>query len=146
MGSSQNLTIVSVSLAGVVSVAVAGETWDLFDTMVGIILLLVLFAYGDFEANDIGSMAESLAVSTVVGFCVMLIAGPWIEMLPAFSGIWVDIWFAIFWVVLSAVAFGSLHRGYLARIAHWHSDLDPTVTIITANFGLPFLVHPGSPE
>jgi hypothetical protein len=109
-----------VSLAGVVSVAITGETWDLFDSMVGIILLLVLFAYCDFEANDIGSMAEALAVSAVVGFCVMLIAGPWIEMLPAFTGIWIDIWFAVFWLLLSAVAYGSLRRGYLARMARWH--------------------------
>jgi hypothetical protein len=120
VGSSQNITIVSVSLAGVVSVAVTGETWDLFDTMVGIILLLVLFAYADFVASDIGSLAESLAVSTVVGFCIVMIAGPWIEMLPAFSGVWKDIWFVVIWVMLSVVAYVSLDRGYLARIARWH--------------------------
>lgn len=72
---SDNSTVISVAIAGVVAVAVAPEGWDFSDTIVGLLLLIVLVTYGNFGPETMGSRRERVALSAVVGFCLTLVIG-----------------------------------------------------------------------
>ena len=70
-----NPTVVGVAIAGIVSVVGDEDAWDLYDSMVGVTLVLVLLAYGRFRRQTVASRSEAVAVGAVWAFCLVLIVG-----------------------------------------------------------------------
>ncbi len=125
---SQDATLIGVAVAGIISVVISEGEWDLFDTMVGLALLLVLLAYGKFRREVVGSPWEAAAVGAVFAFCVVLMVGPLIAAIPD----WVHwpvapaqprqlegFWFCAVWLPL-AVAFALILHLAGERLLHPH--------------------------
>jgi hypothetical protein len=105
-------TLIGVALAGIISVLVTEDEWDLFDSMVGVVLLLVLLAYGKFRREAVGSRLEAAAVGAVFAFCAILVIGVVIDQFarwlgwppePLARGALDGFWFVAVWLVLTVV-------------------------------------------
>jgi hypothetical protein len=70
-----NLAVVGVALGGVIGVAVAPERWDFYDTMIGILLIAILFVYGNYSQGRSAKITEIIVLAATTGFCVLLILG-----------------------------------------------------------------------
>lgn len=121
-------TVVGVAIAGIVSVIVSEDDWDLYDSLVGVALILVLLAYGRFRREVVASPWEAVAVGGVWSFCLLLVFGLVIDEFqgwfgwPPFAAANRDLegfWFCVVWLIGTAV-FGAalwlagerlVHRG-----------------------------------
>jgi uncharacterized membrane protein len=112
VGPGQDATVIGVAIAGIVSVVVTEDQWDLFDSMVGLVLLLVLLAYGRFRREVVASPWEAAAVGAVFAFCAVLVFGLAIDHIQswlrwpgfaqtnrAFEGFW----FCAVWLLLTVI-------------------------------------------
>ena len=119
-------TIIGVAFAGIVSVVVTQDEWDLFDSMVGLTLMAVLLAYGRFRREVVTSPWEAVAVGAVWAFCVVLVFGVLIEDIqgwvrwppiaeerPGLAGFW----FAMVWLA-GTVVFAVALRVSGERLLH----------------------------
>ena len=105
-------TVIGVAIAGIVSVVVTEDDWDLFDSMIGLTLILVLLAYGRFRREVVASRWEAVAVGAVWAFCVVLVLGPVIDEVQGWLG-WprgaqaggglAGFWFCAVWVACTAL-------------------------------------------
>jgi hypothetical protein len=116
---SQDATLVGVAVAGIISVVISEGEWDLFDSMVGLALLLVLLAYGKFRREVVNSPWEAIAVGAVFAFCVVLLVGPLIAVIPNWTHWPVPpaqprqlegFWFCVVWLPLAVVFALVLHH------------------------------------
>ena len=114
--------VVGVAIAGIVTVVIDEANWDLFDSMVGLVLALVLLAYGRFRREAVASRWEAAAVGSVWAFCAVLVVGPAIaelppprfaEARPALGGFW----FAVAWLAGTALG-AALLWGAGERLVH----------------------------
>lgn len=119
-------TVVGVAIAGIVSVVVSEDEWDLFDSMVGLTLVFVLLAYGRFRREVVSSRWEAVAVGAVWAFCVVLVFGVLIEDIqgrvrwPPIAEQRGDLggfWFAAVWLACT-VAFAVVLRLAGERLVH----------------------------
>ncbi|HEU5433984.1 MAG TPA: hypothetical protein VFU81_20105 [Thermomicrobiales bacterium] len=125
---SQDATLVGVAVAGIISVVISEGAWDLFDSMVGLALLLVLLAYGKFRREVVRSPWEAIAVGAVFAFCIVLMVGPLIAAIPDWTH-WPiapaqprqleGFWFCVVWLPL-AVAFALILHHAGERLLHRH--------------------------
>jgi hypothetical protein len=113
-------TLLGVAFAGIVSVVVSEDEWDLFDSMIGLTLVFLLLAYGRFRREVVGSRWEAVAAGAVWGFCVVLVFGFLIEDIqgwlrwPPVAGQRQDLtgfWFAAVWLVATVVFAIALRLG-----------------------------------
>jgi hypothetical protein len=70
--SSEQSALLGVALAGAISVAAADGNFDLWDTIVGVSLLVILWA---FDHHPDGSWKVSLAFASVYGLCWVITVG-----------------------------------------------------------------------
>jgi hypothetical protein len=96
--------------------------------MVGLALLLVLLAYGKFRREVVQSPWEAIAVGAVFAFCVVLMVGPLIAAIPAWTHWPVPpaqprelegFWFCVVWLPLAAAFALVLHHAG-ERLLHRH--------------------------
>ena len=111
-------TVVGVAGACIVSVVVDEDEWDLYDSLVGVALILVLLAYDRYRRRTVDSGAETLAVGAVWAFCVLLVFGfvlggvqgavgwPPFGERPEFDGFW----FCVAWALPIALFAAVLHN------------------------------------
>ncbi len=110
--------MIGVAVACIVSVVVDEDAWDLYDSLVGVALILVLLAYGRFRRQTVDTRLEALAVGAVWAFCVVLVFGvaiagiqgivgwPPFGARPEYDGFW----FCVVWLVLTAFFAAVLHN------------------------------------
>lgn len=92
--------MIGIALAGIVTVADSETDWSLWDTMIGLLLLLVLYGYasGRYEAQR-----EAVAFAAVAGFAAVIAVAPLIAWaLP--DGRAEHVGFAVLWAVASSAA------------------------------------------
>ncbi len=125
-GPGQDATVIGVAIAGIVSVVVTEDQWDLFDSMVGLVLLLVLLAYGRFRREVVASPWEAAAVGAVWAFCVVLVFGLAIDQVqgwlrwPSFAQTTLafeGFWFCAVWLLLTVI-FGLILHLAGERLVH----------------------------
>ena len=127
-------TIIGVAFAGIVSVVVTQDEWDLYDSMVGLTLMAILLAYGRFRREVVTSRWEAVAVGAVWAFCVVLVFGVLIEDVQGWVH-WPPIaearrdlagfWFAVVWLACTAV-FSVVLRVSGERLLHPGARRPPT--------------------
>lgn len=99
-GASADLAVIGIALAGIVTVADSETDWTLWDSMIGALLLLVLYG---FASGRYAAQREAVAFAAVAGFAVVIAVAPLIVWaLP--DGRAEDIAFAVLWVVASLAA------------------------------------------
>ncbi len=111
-------TVVGVAVACIVSVVIDADEWDLYDSLVGVTLVLVLLAYGRFRWQTVASRSEALAVGAVWAFCVILVFGVVIDGIqvvvnwPPLGGphAYDGFWFCVVWLLLTALFAAVLHQ------------------------------------
>ena len=126
-------TVIGVAIAGIVSVVVTEDDWDLFDSMIGLTLVLVLLAYGRFRREVVASRWEAAAVAAVWAFCVILVFGFVIDEFQGWFG-WprfaetnrdlAGFWFCAVWlffttlfaIILRLAGEQLLHPRYRAHV------------------------------
>jgi hypothetical protein len=119
-------TLLGVAFAGIVSVVVSEDEWDLFDSMIGLTLVFVLLAYGRFRREVVASRWEAIAVGAVWAFCVVLVFGFLIEDVQGWLR-WPPVaeqrrdlagfWFAAVWLA-ATLAFAAALRLGGERLLH----------------------------
>jgi len=116
--SAHDPAVIGVALAAIVSVVVDEDAWDLYDSLVGVTLILVLLAYGRFRRRTVATRSEALAVGAVWAFCVVLVFGFAIDGFQVWLG-WPPVgerhpfdgfWFCVVWAVLTVAFAAILHR------------------------------------
>lgn len=111
-------TVIGVALAAIVSVVVDEDDWDLYDSMIGVVLIFVLLAYGRFRRQTVDSRTEAVTVGAVWAFCVSLIIGfavdgfhGWLGWPPFGERDLLDgFWFSVVWALLTLLFATILHR------------------------------------
>lgn len=73
MSNSPNIAVLATAVAGIVTVAVAGDQPDLWDTIVGIILSAILIAYGRYPEP---SWLERFIFGSIASLCLVLTLAP----------------------------------------------------------------------
>ena len=72
-GTSADLAVIGIALAGIVTVADSETDWTLWDTMIGALLLLVLYGYA---SGRYAAQREAVAFAAVAGFAVVIAVAP----------------------------------------------------------------------
>ncbi len=97
---SSDLAVIGIALAGIVTVADNESDWTLWDSMIGVLLLLVLYGYA---SGRYGERREAVAFAAVAGFAFVITIAPLVAWaLPdglAERGV-----FVVLWVIASAAA------------------------------------------
>jgi hypothetical protein len=124
-GQQNAATVVGVVVAGVLASLVVPGPYDFGSTMIGLVLLAVLVAYGDWPT----SRREALGFSAAAGICLLLVGGVLLDRVIDVSG-WptptdekarqtldgVTPWWTggvkalLVWLLLSAVVYGGCVR------------------------------------
>lgn len=109
-GSSADLAVIGIALAGIVTVANSEDDWSLWDTMTGAVLLLVLYGYA---SGRYATQREAVAFAAVAGFAFVITIAPFVAWLVP-SGLAERGAFVVLWVLASAVA-GPIDRRWFGR-------------------------------
>ncbi|MEU8611563.1 hypothetical protein AB0C29_26605 [Actinoplanes sp. NPDC048791] len=100
--------LLGVALAAVISVSVADGSWEPIETIVGLVLLLVVAAFWNFQALKHGHAARVrrlLALTAVSSLCVCLVAAwPIDQVRPGHLSSWIlpAVWATTFTIFLLA--------------------------------------------
>lgn len=100
------LPIFAVAIGVVASAANASGSLDLWDTMVGLILGLILLSFREYAH---GSQLQRISFASMAGFCLLLIFGVLGEVvfhqLLGLDAFWRQFAFFVSWLLLSGGAY-----------------------------------------